>query len=70
MIRYEDECVGCPPNMGCLGDRCKYRNVPYYFCDICGDESDPEEMRDVDGYMYCESCFDKYVDETYPTISV
>ena len=40
MIRYEDECVGCPPEMGCLGSICPNRNVPHYFCDYCGEEVD------------------------------
>lgn len=45
MIRFEDECVGCPPEMGCLGDGCRYRNVPHIYCDICGEEiCDESEM--------------------------
>ena len=28
MIKYEDECVGCPPERGCLGSVCPNRNVP------------------------------------------
>ena len=38
MIRLEDECVGCPPELGCDGDRCPYKNVPRYYCDECGNE--------------------------------
>ena len=28
MIKYENECVGCPPERGCLGSSCPYMNVP------------------------------------------
>ena len=29
MVEYEDECVGCPPEMSCLGkDGCPNMNVP------------------------------------------
>ena len=50
MIKYEDECVGCPPNMGCMGDACKYRNVKHLYCDKCGE--DCEEL--------CEDCLKKH----------
>ena len=46
MIKYEDECVGCPKEMGCLGNACPNRNVPHLYCDKCGD--DCEEL--------CEDC--------------
>lgn len=60
MIKYEDECVGCPKEMGCLGDACPNRNVPYYFCDDCGEELDPDEMYgDIEGEIFCEDCFKK-----------
>lgn len=35
----ENECVGCPPDMGCLGSSCPYRNVERYYCDKCGAEN-------------------------------
>ena len=34
----ENECVGCPPNMGCLGAGCPNRNVLHIECDECGEE--------------------------------
>lgn len=57
MISYEDMCVGCPPNMGCLGSGCPYRNVPICSCDECKEEFDPEDlyMTDIDE-MLCSSC--------------
>ena len=57
MIEYEDECVGCPPEMGCLGDSCPNRNVPHIYCDKCGEEY--EELYRYDGKELCENCFEK-----------
>ena len=36
MVKIENECVDCPPDLGCIGSACKYKNVPRYYCDICG----------------------------------
>lgn len=56
MIRYENECVGpCP--MGCISS-CRYKHVPYIFCDECGAEIDYDSPRanlDED-YHICEKC--------------
>ena len=38
MIKYENECVGCPPDWGCIGDSCPYLNVPRLYCDYCDNE--------------------------------
>ena len=54
MIKYEKECVGCPPEMGCMGDACKYRNVPHLYFDNCGE--DCEELYVVDDEELCEEC--------------
>ena len=43
MIKYENECVGCPPEMGCLGDECSNRNVPHYYCDKCDKHFEDQE---------------------------
>ena len=40
MLRIEDECVGCPPEMGCIGSACENKNVPHLYCDECGDDAD------------------------------
>ena len=39
MIKYENDCVGCPPEIGCLGSSCPNRNVPHTYCDRCSDEA-------------------------------
>ena len=48
-IRCEDECVGCPPEMGCLGDRCPYMNVTHFSCDECNEDFDSDELYDYEG---------------------
>lgn len=40
MKKIENDCVGCPPEMGCLGDTCPYRNATHFYCDNCGEEAD------------------------------
>ena len=56
MIKYEDECVGCPPEMGCLHGACKYSNVPRFYCDECGDEVDDGDLYHFDGAQLCLEC--------------
>lgn len=51
---YEDECVGCPPERGCLGSCCPYKNVLHWRCDGCGDEDVPlYEFEDKELCMGC-----------------
>lgn len=40
MIKYENECIGCPPDIGCIGESCPYLNVPRLYCDECGNNED------------------------------
>ena len=56
MIAYEDDCVGCEPSLGCLGDSCSYRNVKHFYCDRCGEDLYAEELGRYRGRMYCEHC--------------
>ena len=65
MVTYEDECVGCPAEMGCLGSTCIYRNVPHYFCDKCKDEVYYEDLYYYDGKEICEDCLLKLVPKAY-----
>ena len=66
-VRYEDECVCCPKEMGCIGSACQYKNVPYYSCDKCGadEELDGVEIYEYDGNHYCPSC----LLELFPKVS-
>lgn len=53
-VRYEDMCVGCPPERGCLGSSCPNRDVPIYYCDRCEDED--VELYEFDGKELCIEC--------------
>lgn len=53
MIKYENDCVSCPPEIGCLGSSCPNRNVPHYYCDKCGDEA---QLYEYDGKELCIDC--------------
>ena len=57
MIKYENDCVSCPTELGCLGGACPRRNVLHYYCDVCDDATD--ELYEVDGTDYCEYCLKK-----------
>lgn len=54
MIEYRNNCVGCPPEMGCLGNACPMVNVKYCICDKCG--VDIDEYYEFDGKQLCEEC--------------
>ena len=53
MKRIENECVGCSPDLGCLGSGCPYLNVPHYYCDKCDEE---ETLYYYDGEELCADC--------------
>ena len=53
MKKIENECVGCPPEMPCLGNRCKYRNVVRFYCDRCKEENKLYHYGDEE---LCEEC--------------
>ena len=66
MRRYENECVGCPPEMGCIGIACPYRNVMVNYCDICGEEA-RYKIYDED---YCEDCAEKFLQEEFGQLTI
>lgn len=64
MVKYKNECVGCPSGMGCLGSACPNMNVPHYYCDKCGEEivDTPcnEEFYTAGNYEHlCRDCFNE-----------
>lgn len=68
MIKFEDECVVCPSERGCIGDACGYRNVPHIYCDICGEEiyiEDEDEWNAMLGctHHYHKECLDDNKEE-------
>ena len=56
MIRLENQCVGCPPEIGCLGRICPKREVEVLVCDKCGSEYHVEEGVGENGEDLCFSC--------------
>ncbi len=57
MIKYEDGCVGCPSEMGCMGSACPYMNMPVAVCDAC--ECEDEDFYELDGEFLCRDCYIK-----------
>ena len=62
MIRFENQCVGCPPEMGCMGMSCPNRHVAVLTCDDCGDYAEDLYYGD-DGSQYCKYCLHKHVEK-------
>ena len=62
----KNDCVGCPPEIGCLGSTCPYINVEYFFCDDCGREA----MYIFEGRHYCQKCAEELVDSEFNELSV
>lgn len=56
MIREEDQCVGCPPEIGCLGRVCPRRRVMVLICDRCGSGYRVEEGIGKNGEDLCYDC--------------
>lgn len=70
MIKFIDECVGCPPERGCLGNECPNMNIPVLVCDECGCEPDEMYLYDIDGKQICLECLEKHFDKiTYENYS-
>lgn len=59
MKKILDECVGCPPEIGCFGSSCPYKNVVRFYCDRCGEE---EKLYHYDSEELCEDCLLKEFD--------
>lgn len=49
MVRYENDCVGCP--QGCIN--CGRKRTPHYYCDKCGTEETLYHTEDGD---FCADC--------------
>ena len=60
MVEYEDRCVGCPPEIGCLGEGCPNRNVPVYYCDECGAKT---QLYEYDGQELCIKCIKELLEK-------
>lgn len=60
MVRIENECVGCPPHMGCLGKSCPNRNVIRFYCDECKSETDIYRFEEQE---LCLDCIEKRLEK-------
>ena len=69
MRKIENECVGCPPHMGCLGSTCPYKNVERIICDDCGYECD-EDCYIIDEKDYCEECALNYIQSVFDDLTL
>lgn len=67
MRRYENRCVGCPTEIGCLGSSCPYKNVPLDYCDSCGREGVTHK---IDGDVYCDDCTKAYLQEVFDSLTI
>lgn len=54
MTRTENDCVGYPDGLPCMGNSCPNRNIVHHYCDKCGDEV--STLYVFDGVEYCEEC--------------
>ncbi len=68
MIRYENHCVGCPTEMGCLGSSCPYQNVPVHHCDKTG--CDEAAMYILNGKDFCEEHALEYLNVLFESLSI
>lgn len=67
MVRVESDCVGCTPDLPCIGGGCLYYgDRPHYYCDECGSEADYE----VDGEHYCKDCLEFMIEEEFSDLSL
>jgi hypothetical protein len=64
---YENNCVGCPPEIGCRGQTCPYINVPTDYCDVCKSEIAKYK---IEGDDYCQSCATEFLSESFSTLSI
>lgn len=60
MIQIENDCFDCPMEL-CIGGRCEYLRVPYFYCDQCNNEEYP--LYWFDNKQLCLQCIAKLLEE-------
>ena len=68
LVYDKGNCVGCPPEMGCLGLACDMCYETKMICDICKEEV--EDLYVVEGEQMCENCFNENIINNYPHITI
>lgn len=66
MIKYKNECVGCP--MGCVGSSCVNHRVMHTYCDNCGTEASLYSFNDDTEHL-CEKCMEKELNDIWNKLS-
>lgn len=66
MVKIENHCVGCPPEMGCIS--CSYSRVEVHYCDTCGEEVIAEY--EIDGEDMCFDCALRYCDDVFDEMTL
>lgn len=54
MKRIENDCCDCAtPNYPCIGNLCPYSQVPHWYCDECGEETQLYHYEDQELCIEC-----------------
>ena len=70
MIRFESDCVGCPPEMGCLGISCPHHTSVHLICDECEEEVDEGELYEYGDQQLCMECAIEHMKEDLKPVDV
>lgn len=66
MVETRSKCVGCPPEMGCMGSTCPHANIKVRVCDDC--KSDAAYI--INGEDFCESHASDYIRDVYNSLDI
>lgn len=67
MMTLESDCVGCSPDLPCLGCSCKYfGRSPHFHCDVCGSDANFQ----LDDKDYCSDCLSQKLREEFDELSI
>lgn len=68
MVKMESDCVGCSPDLPCIGSGCQYYGqYPHFYCDDCGDPAD--YILDGEEH-YCADCLADRLNEEFNDLGV
>lgn len=63
-VKKVSECVGCPPEMGCLYEGCPYYEVNILVCDGCNDE-ECSDLYELNGEWLCVDCVEDKLESVF-----